>query len=89
VNHGQLDLGNFELDALGERWARDLGSDDYNLDGYFDRKPGGKRWNYYRNISQSHNVPLIGGEGQDPAGRAIRLSLFPRAKPACIRMATS
>lgn len=23
VNHGHLDLGNFELDALGERWARD------------------------------------------------------------------
>ncbi len=70
VNHGQLDLGNFEFDALGNRWARDLGSDDYNLPGYFDRKPGGKRWLYYRNISQSHNVPLINGQGQDPAGKA-------------------
>jgi len=28
VNHGHLDLGNFELDALGVRWATDLGSDD-------------------------------------------------------------
>lgn len=71
VNHGQLDLGNFELDALGVRWARDLGSDNYNLDGYFDRKPGGKRWNYYRNVSQSHNVPLINGAGQAADGRAI------------------
>jgi hypothetical protein len=70
VNHGQLDLGNFEFDALGNRWARDLGSDDYNLPGYFDRKPGGKRWLYYRNISQSHNVPLINGQGQDPAAKA-------------------
>lgn len=70
VNHGQLDLGNFEFDALGNRWARDLGSDDYNLPGYFDKKPGGKRWLYYRNISQSHNVPLINGQGQDPSGKA-------------------
>ncbi len=70
VNHGHLDLGNFELDALGVRWARDLGSDDYNLPGYFDRKPGGQRWLYYRNISQSHNVPLIDGQGQDPSGKA-------------------
>ena len=41
VNHGHLDLGNFELDALGVRWARDLGSDDYNLSGYWDSKRGG------------------------------------------------
>ncbi len=70
VNHGHLDLGNFELDALGIRWARDLGSDDYNLPGYFDRKKGGKRWDYYRNISESHSVPLIDGKGQDEAAKA-------------------
>ena len=70
VNHGHLDLGNFELDALGNRWARDLGSDDYNLPGYWDRKPGGERWAYYRLNSLSHNVPLIDGQGQDPAGTA-------------------
>jgi hypothetical protein len=65
VNHGHLDLGNFELDALGVRWARDLGSDDYNLDGYWDSKKGGKRWSYYRLNSFSHNIPLLGGQGQD------------------------
>lgn len=78
VNHGHLDLGNFELDALGNRWARDLGSDDYNLPGYFDKKPGGQRWQYYRLLSQSHNVPLIDGQGQDPGGR----SEFTRAQSA-------
>ena len=64
VNHGQLDLGNFELDALGVRWVRDLGSDNYNLPGYFDKKPGGARWQYYRMRSVSHSVPLIDGEDQ-------------------------
>ncbi|MBN1899732.1 heparinase II/III family protein [Candidatus Sumerlaeota bacterium] len=65
VNHGHLDLGNFEIDALGERWARDLGADNYNLPGYWDKKKGGKRWTYYRLNSQSHNVPLLGGKDQD------------------------
>jgi hypothetical protein len=46
--------------------VRDLGSDNYNLPGYWDRKRGGKRWNYYRLNSKSHSVPLLGGEDQDP-----------------------
>jgi len=66
VNHGHLDLGNFELDALGVRWARDLGSDNYDLPGYWDAKRGGKRWSYYRLNSSSHNVPMLAGENQDP-----------------------
>jgi hypothetical protein len=60
VNHAHLDLGNFELDALGVRWARDLGSDDYNLPDYF----GSKRYTYYRLQSTSHNVPLLNGQNQ-------------------------
>jgi len=66
VNHGHLDLGNFELDALGIRWVRDLGSDNYNLPGYWDGKRGGRRWSYYRLNSKSHSVPLLNGENQDP-----------------------
>jgi hypothetical protein len=70
VNHGHLDLGNFELDALGVRWARDLGSDNYNMPGYFDHRQGGRRFTYYRNISSSHSVPLINGQQQTVAGTA-------------------
>ncbi|MEI7828221.1 MAG: heparinase II/III family protein [Prolixibacteraceae bacterium] len=60
VNHAHLDLGNFEMDALGVRWARDLGSDDYNLPDYF----GAKRYTYYRLQAFSHNVPLLNGLDQ-------------------------
>jgi len=70
VNHGHLDLGNFELDALGVRWARDLGSDNYNMPGYWDRKKGGKRWSYYRLNSFSHNIPLLGGRDQDALAKS-------------------
>lgn len=65
VNHGHLDLGNFEFDALKQRWAIDLGGDNYNLPGYWDKKPGGKRWSYYRLGSKSHNVLIIDNKNQD------------------------
>lgn len=70
VNHGHLDLGNFELDALGVRWVRDLGAENYNLTGYWDGKRGGRRWSYYRLNSASHNVPMLGGKDQDPLAKS-------------------
>jgi len=70
VNHGHLDLGNFELDALGIRWVRDLGSENYNLPGYWDGKRGGKRWSYYRLNSASHSICMLGGESQDPMAKS-------------------
>jgi hypothetical protein len=65
ANHSHLDLGGFVLDALGERWAVDLGSDNYNLPGYF----GGNRWTYYRLRGEGHNTVILNpakGPDQDP-----------------------
>ena len=81
VNHGHLDLGTFEMDALGVRWSRDLGSDNYNLPNYWDsRRDTSRRWKYYRLNSQSHSVPLINGENQSAAGKAAILK-FEASKP--------
>jgi hypothetical protein len=66
TNHAHLDLGSFVLDADGVRWAMDLGSDDYNMPGYFDNK----RWQYYRLSTDSHNTLVINGENQDVTGKA-------------------
>jgi len=66
ANHSHLDLGSFVLDALGERWALDLGSDEYNLPGYF----GKQRWSYYRLRTESHNTLTLDGENQDPLAAA-------------------
>ncbi len=77
VNHGNLDLGTFVLDALGVRWARDLGGDNYNLPGYWDKKPGGKRWTYYRLGSLSHNVPALNGQNQDALAESRILKFAP------------
>ncbi|MDX9755786.1 MAG: heparinase II/III family protein [bacterium] len=62
ANHSHLDLGSFVLDALGQRWAVDLGGDDYNLPGYF----GKQRWTYVCLINEGHNTLTLDGKNQDP-----------------------
>ena len=66
VSHGHLDLGTFVLDAFGERWALDLGPDDYDLPGYF----GAERWQYYRLRSEGHNVLTLGSGNQVLSAKA-------------------
>ena len=55
VNHYHVDGGSFILDALGVRWALDLGGEDYNVPGYF----GNQRNEYYRVRAESHNTLVI------------------------------
>lgn len=62
--HAHLDAGSFVLEAWGERWAEDLGPDDYDLPGYWDMTEGGRRWEYFRLGSLSHNVVTINGANQ-------------------------
>lgn len=78
AHHGHLDLGNFEMDALGVRWARDLGSDNYNLPDYWSNQEGGTRWTYYRLNSFSHNVPVLGGKNQNAIAVARLTRFVPR-----------
>ncbi len=75
VSHVHLDMGNFELDALGERWLLDLGSDKYELPGFFDFKK--QRWGYYRCVTRSHNLPVFNGKEQclDSKANFSRVSL--------------
>jgi len=72
--HAHLDLGTFVLDAHGQRWALDLGPDDYNLSGYF----GPARWDYYRVRAEGHNTLVINPGStpdQDP-GASARITRF-------------
>ncbi|MBI4660823.1 MAG: heparinase II/III family protein [Verrucomicrobia bacterium] len=69
ANHSNLDLGTFVLDALGTRWALDLGADNYNMPGYF----GKQRWTYYRMRAEGHNTLVVAPSAepdQDPAAAA-------------------
>src|SRR5581483_7269463 len=66
ANHAHLDLGTFVLDAMGQRWASDLGSDDYNLPEYF----GKLRFSYYRTRTEGHNTLLIDDQNQEASAKA-------------------
>ncbi|WP_248517954.1 heparinase II/III domain-containing protein [Salinarchaeum laminariae] len=61
AGHAQMDVGSFCLDALGTRWATDLGTPsrrppaggDHWYDFYRDR------WDYYENRPEGHNTLTV------------------------------
>ena len=58
--HSDLDIGTFVLEALGERWFEDLGSDSYGLNGYFTQaKETDPRWTYYRKRTEGQNTLVL------------------------------
>lgn len=59
ANHSNLDIGSFVLDAFGQRWAVDLGSDNYNAPGYFSTGANGQRWSFYRMRAEGHNTIIL------------------------------
>lgn len=61
ASHGHMDVGAFVYDSHGIRWLCDLGSDNYNMPGYF----AGQRWTYYRLQNRSHNTLEIAGQLQN------------------------
>ncbi|KAH9898198.1 chondroitin AC/alginate lyase [Cubamyces lactineus] len=63
--HNDLDDGDFVIDALGTRWAGELGSGDYNSPGYFDSDDqNSPRWLYYRKRTEGQNTILINKQNQ-------------------------
>ncbi|KPV72288.1 uncharacterized protein RHOBADRAFT_56100 [Rhodotorula graminis WP1] len=68
--HGDLDAGTFVLDAMGHRWAGELGSGDYLSQGYFSSEAqNSPRWLYYRKRTEGQNTLMIGDEDQNVDGR--------------------
>ena len=54
--HGHLDIGEFVIDSMGDRFAADLGHENYNLPGKF--------FNKYRNRAEGHNVLVFNPDGR-------------------------
>lgn len=59
INHGDLDIGTFVFDVLGERWAEELGPGNYDADGYFMGLPAGGRWKNYCKRAEGQNTLVI------------------------------
>ncbi|KAF8317065.1 hypothetical protein DL93DRAFT_2125146 [Clavulina sp. PMI_390] len=63
--HNDLDGGDFVLDAMGQRWAGELGSGDYNSEGYFvGTDPDSDRWLYYRKRTEGQNTLVVNQQNQ-------------------------
>lgn len=77
ANHSHLDLGSFVLDALGVRWFELLGSDDYDLPGYF----GKQRFTYYRLATAGQNTLVIDGANQDTKAKAPLTEFLTNPQP--------
>jgi hypothetical protein len=64
--HNDLDAGDFVIDALGTRWAGELGSGDYNSPNYFSNDTqGSARWLYYRKMTEGQNTIVINEANQN------------------------
>jgi hypothetical protein len=63
--HGDLDIGTFVFDAMGQRWAGELGSDQYLGDYYFSNETqDSARWTYYRKRTEGQNTIMINRANQ-------------------------
>ena len=59
TNHGDLDIGTFVFDSMGERWAEELGPGSYDAPGYFVNLPAGGRWKNYCKRAEGQNTLVI------------------------------
>ena len=69
VNHAHMDIGSFVMDAYGERWAMDLGMQEYeSLESkgvkLWDKTQNGQRWEIMRYNNHYHNTLSFDNELQ-------------------------
>lgn len=63
--HGDLDAGDFVIDALGTRFVGEYGSDNYLAKDYFaSEEDSAARWTYFRKGTQGQNTVVIGKQNQ-------------------------
>lgn len=67
TNHAHMDAGSFVLEADGQRWAEDLGLQDYESIeskgmALFDKRQDSDRWRVFRLNNRSHNTLTINDE---------------------------
>ena len=78
-NHGHMDVGSFVMDALGERWAMDFGSQNYNsLESkginIWSNSQESQRWQVFRFNNLAHNTLTFDHDFQLVKGHAPIIS---------------
>ncbi|MBR2886560.1 MAG: S-layer homology domain-containing protein [Clostridia bacterium] len=59
TGHGNLDIGSWLYDAMGVRWAHELGRDAYEAANNYEEG----RWVFYRNRAEGQNALVINTDG--------------------------
>lgn len=75
LNHAHMDAGSFVYEALGVRWAIDLGMQDYeSLESkgvdLWNKTQDSQRWRVFRLNNTAHNTLTIGGQPHRVDGHA-------------------
>ncbi len=75
ASHGQVDSGTFVYHNDGKIWLQDIGSDNYNIYGYFNGQngaPKNTRYRYYRMNAEGHNVVALTSQPDElPFGQSL------------------
>lgn len=70
--HGDLDAGDFVIDALGTRWAGEFGNGNYLSSNYFTNETqDSARWDYYRKGTQGQNTLVLNKQNQQASCRPV------------------
>ncbi len=83
-NHAHMDIGSFVVDALGTRWAEDLGYQSYHslesqgID-LWGKEQDAQRWTVFRLNNLSHNTLVVDGNKQRVDGNAEIISFSANA----------
>ena len=78
-SHSHMDIGSFIFDYLGERWAMDLGNENYGaieaqgID-LFNNKQNSQRWQIFRHNNYHHNTLTVDSAFQNVNGYASIIS---------------
>ena len=80
-SHGHMDVGSFVYDALGVRWAADLGMQPYRpleakgVD-LWNLSQNSQRWDVFRLNNKAHNTLTINGKRHIASGKAEFSKIF-------------
>lgn len=85
ANHGHMDVGSFVFDLDGQRWASDLGMQNYasleslgkDVVDLWNSGQNSTRWSVFRLGNASHNLVVVDGARQQVAARA---TIVPRGE---------
>ncbi|MHC5215583.1 hypothetical protein ACYSNR_02880 [Enterococcus sp. LJL128] len=71
-SHNHLDVGHFVLGSIDALYLTDLGAGEYTRDYFVEQK----RYDYFPPSADSHSIPVINGQRQQPETQSSQKAVF-------------